>query len=130
MSKVDHLHVRRSASRSKLTEQPFPDTALRPMYETIVDGCVGLYSGEQSHQRQPFLITCKRSLMIRRSSIRVLTRTSLGNGSSIRYHCSSSNQNRLRRKFHSTTNQRLLANHQAFRQQHFYQVLTLTTKPR
>lgn len=39
----------------------------------------GPYSGGQSHQRHPLLITCTMPLMTRRSSTRGLPRTSVGN---------------------------------------------------
>src|ERR1700733_14125907 len=59
----------------------------------------GPYSGGQSHHLQPLLSTCRMPLITRRSSTRLLPRTSVGKYPSIFRHCSSLSQNKLRRIF-------------------------------
>lgn len=94
---VDHLDVARSTASGKLTEQPLPDTALRPADEPIVDGCWRAILG-RAVLRQPLLKTCRMPLITVRSSTRSL-RTAVGRRGSICRHCSSLSQNRFARIF-------------------------------
>ena len=94
VSRINHLPAGRSSATGKFLKQSLPNPALGPAYKPVVNRC---RRPMQSHQRQPLFSTCKMPLSTRRSSTRILPRTSVGKSGPIFAHWSSDNQNKFRR---------------------------------